>query len=73
MADPGIRQRDIERLAAAFELTPREVVADAMVIWNWSHSTHELFAVLQQRHQWHPSMPPMYVAHLWRARLTPGQ
>lgn len=41
-----------ERLAAAFELSEAEVLADAEIILSWSGGWSELEALIRVRHAW---------------------
>jgi hypothetical protein len=60
------RRRLLGIIAEAFELSPREVFVDATVVdVSWRRDA-DLYPWLQQRHGWHDSVAPYYLAHLRR-------
>ena len=63
--------RVIQVIAAAFEVSHRDVVADAMALQHWpaKHGAEADAAVirrwLQRRHDWDDSVPPYYLDYIY--------
>jgi hypothetical protein len=51
-AQPLLSKIRLERLAAAFELAPAEILADAVPIVDWCGRQSDLEALLNARHAW---------------------
>jgi len=56
-----LSSRDAERIAEAFELSPAKVHEDANLVTGWTGEEHGLRGLLQERHDWDPSIPKYYV------------
>jgi hypothetical protein len=56
--------RDLSILAAAFEVSTAEVLADAAWVAAWTGAGSALLDLLARRHAWDRSVPPYYLAVL---------
>jgi hypothetical protein len=63
---PWSSSRQLRILAAAFELTRAEVLDDAACVAAWTGPESALLEVMARRHAWDRSVPPYYLAALWR-------
>jgi hypothetical protein len=57
----ALTAREVGRIAEAFELPRREVLADAALLIGSVASDQSLMARLGDRHQWDSSMAPYYL------------
>lgn len=60
------RRRLLAIISEAFELTPRQVLVDAMVIDLAARPETAVCTWLRQRHGWDESLPPYYLVYLRR-------
>ena len=53
-------------IAEAFELSPRDVFVDAVVLDLSQRPATTMYQWLRERHGWHDSVAPYYLEHLKR-------